>query len=119
MSITMTLPDSLIETIVRGIMENFPEASNGCSLVCTRWKYDKWQFRFEDFDDGNNTEYNLDKSKLLAAFALVMSVKWPKGCTQPPMSTDPEVWDNWLCNCDAIDFDAFAQLACLGQVIYG
>jgi len=117
MSITVTLPDSLIETIVRGIMENFPEASNGSTMICTRWKYDDWQFRFEDCEDGK--EYNLDKPKLLAAFALVLSDKWPKGCTQPPMSTDPEVWDDWLCQCDAIDDDAFIQLTCLGEVIYG
>jgi len=120
--IQITLPDTLVETVVRGIMENFPEASNGCSLVCTKWKYDAWQFRFEDFEGERgqrHTEYDLDKAKLLAAFPLIFTDKWPKGCTQPPASDNPEVWDDWLCQCDATDFDAFAQLACMGEVIYG
>jgi hypothetical protein len=98
-------------------MENFPEASHGCALVCTRWKYDAWEFRFEDVETG--IEYNLDKAKLLAVFPLMLFDKWPKGCTPPPASIDTEVWDDWLCNADAISFDAFAQLACLGEVIYG
>lgn len=115
--IAIKIPDAVIEQVVKGIMENFPEASNGCALVCTRWKYDEWFFRFEDFEAGGK-EYELRKPQLIAAFALMASDKWPKGCTQLPLSTDPEVLDNWLCQADAIDFDAFAQLACLGEVIY-
>lgn len=115
--IALTLPDSLVETVVRGMMDNYPEAGNGCALVCTQWKYDACLFLFEDQEDGQS--YRLDKPKLMAAFALIFTDKWPKGCTQPPASTDPEVWDDWLCQCDAQDFDAFAQLACLGEVIYG
>jgi len=113
----MTYPTELIETVVQGIMENFPEASSCCALRCVNWKYDAWKFRFEDLESG--IEYDLDKTKLIAAFPLMLTDKWPKGCTQPPASTDPEVWDNWICQSDATDFDAFAQLACLGEVIYG
>lgn len=116
---TGTMPDALIETVVRGIMENFPEASAGNALVCSRWQYEEWNFRFVDCEDGKT--YELDKAKLLAAFPLIFTDKWPKGCTPAlsPFIIDPERWDDWICQCDAIDFDAFAQLACLGEVIYG
>ncbi len=114
---TITIPDPLIEHIVYSIMENFPEASGGCALRCTDWHYDAWKFTFEDGDNGKL--YELDKAKLLAAFPLIFTDKWPKGCTRPPGSDSKEVWEDWLCDADATDFDAFAQLACLGEVIYG
>jgi len=114
---TIKIPDAVAEQVVKGIMENFPEASNGSALVCVGWRYDAWQFTLEDSESGKS--YRLGKAALLKAFPLIFTDKWPKGCTQPPASSDPEVWDNWLCQADAIDFDAFAQLACLGEVIYG
>lgn len=113
------MSEALIETVVKGIMENFPEASAGSALRCVEWHYDAWLFNFDD--EETDITYKLDKSKLLAAFPLMLTDKWPHGCTPlpSPYNTDPEVWDNWLCQSDAIDFDAFAQLACLGEVIYG
>jgi hypothetical protein len=82
-----------------------------------RWRYDDWKFRFQDTESG--VFYELDKAKLMAAFPLMFTEKWPKGCTQPPASNTFEAWEEWLCEADATDFDAFAQLACLGEVIYG
>ncbi len=118
MKIQIELPDTLVETVVRGIMDNFPEASQGSSLHCYSWKYDAMTFGF--FDEEIQKDYKLDKERLLATFPLIFSEKhWPKGCTPPPFSNDPEVWDNWLGQCDATDFDAFVQLALLGEVIYG
>ena len=117
MSVTITIPDSVTESVVQGIMENFPEASSGCALVCIRWRYDDWKFRFEDTE--TDEVYDLNKAKLMAAFALLFTDKWPKGCTTPPASVTLEAWEEWLCQADATDFDAFAQLACLGEVIYG
>jgi hypothetical protein len=32
---------------------------------------------------------------------------------------DTEVLEDWLCEADAWDFDAFIQLAIFGEVIYG
>lgn len=114
---TITFSNKLAESVVKGIMENFPEASNGNALHCVGWKYAKWEFKFADDESG--LVYKLDKSKLMAAFPLLFTDKWPKGCTQPPARKDAEAWGDWLCQCDATDFDAFAQLACLGDVIYG
>jgi hypothetical protein len=117
MKIELTIPDDLIEKIVRGIMDNYPEAGHGCSLRCVDWRYEAMTFEFEDCEDGKL--YMLDKAKLLAAFPLLFSDKWPKGCTKPPMSDDWEVWSDWLCQADAQDFDAFVQLVVFGEVIYG
>lgn len=117
MKLTVEIPDNVIEEVVKGIMENFPEASSGCALRCIGWRYDDWKFEFQDTEDGK--KYNLDKAKLLAAFPLMYTDKWPKGCTKPIFSEKSEDWNDWLCQADAQDFDAFVQLACLGEVIYG
>lgn len=117
MTIKTTISKELIETVVHGIMENFPEASAGSALRCSHWRYAELKFAFQDDETGKR--YDLDKAKLLAAFPLIFTDKWPKGCTAAPHVHDAETWDNWLCEADAVDFDAFAQLACLGEVIYG
>ncbi len=122
MKITIELPDSLVKRTVRGIMENFPEASNGCALKCVRYDYDKclyWFVDTEDKSDGPETVHTLTEEKLMAAFPLLFSEHWTRGLTQPPISADPTVWGDWLCQADAQDFDAFAQLACFGKTIYG
>jgi hypothetical protein len=106
---------NLAETVVRGIMDNFPEASE--SMDCTSWKYEPLEFTFVDYEEGK--KYKLNKEKLLATFPLIRSDKWPRGCTQPPAGNSPEARDDWLCQADAIDFDAFVQLAIFGEVIYG
>lgn len=116
-TITISIPDSLVESTVKSIMENFPEASAGCAMMCTDYDYEGWHFEFHDGETGN--KHTLDKAKLLGAFALLYSDKWPKGCTQPPASNNPEVWEDWLCQSDAQDADAFVQLAIFGEVIYG
>ena len=119
MKIITDIPDNVVEEIVKSIMENFPEASSGSALVCTGWKYDKWKFTFVDTEN-DDKEYTLDKAKLLATFPLIFdNTKWPKGCTQPIFSIKIEDWNDWLCQADAQDFDAFAQLACLGECVYG
>ncbi len=116
MKITIEIPDEMVEQIVRGIMDNFPEASSGCGLVCMNFKYDSLQFIFED-EDGKT--YKINKGTLMDTFPLIFTEKWPKGCIKPPTSANWEDWDNWFGHADAINFDAFAQLACLGEVIYG
>lgn len=117
MKINFELPDSLVETVVRGIMDNYPESGAGSCLRCYSWKYEPMIFGF--IDEETNKRITLDKAKLLAAFPLIFTDKWPKGCTKPPLSADPEVWNDWLGQSDAIDFDAFVQLAVFGEVIYG
>jgi hypothetical protein len=119
MKIELNIPDNIVEKVVRDIMDNFPEAGSGMSLMCIDWKYKSMDFIFVDCEE--DKKYTLDKAKLIAAFPLMYSEKWPKGCTKLPTSdlVDEETWDDWLCQADAVDFDAFVQLACLGEVIYG
>lgn len=116
-TVTITITDEIVQFVVDSIMSNFPEASHGCALRCTDWHYDQFRFTFEDGESGKT--YKLNRDQINAAFPLMFTDKWPKGCTQPPGSNSKEVWDDWLCQADAQDFDAFAQLACLGEVIYG
>ena len=111
------MSDDLAEYVVKNIMENFPEASAGSSLRCIGWHYDQWEFIFED-DEG--TKYTLDQEKLMSAFPLLFTEKW-KNYTPVPtyLLHNKEHCDNWLCQADAFDFDAFVQLAVFGEVIYG
>lgn len=105
-----------VEEIIRGIMDNFPEASE--SLRCCGWKYKSCKFLFQDYED--EKYYKIGLPELTKAFELMtQSGKWPKGLTQPPCGMDSESWEDWLCQADALDFDAFVQLACFGEVIYG
>lgn len=117
MKITLEIKDSLVETVVQNLMENFPEASQGSVLSCIGWNYKDWLFGFVDDDK----HYSLDKAKLIATFPRIFTDKWPKGCTPAPSSNlnDPDTWNDWLCQCDATDFDAFIQLAIFNEVIYG
>ena len=108
------------EFLARGIMENFPEASNGSSLVCHGWHYDDWVYTFIDEDEAK--KYILDKPTLLAAVPLMFSDKWLPGLTPVPanlLDFDEGTIGDWLCQADATDFDAFIQLAIFGEVIYG
>src|SRR6266404_2544682 len=102
MKIEIEIPDSLIDTVIQGIMENYPEAGAGNSLKCTKYRYDALKFTFEDEESGKY--YSLGKSALRHTFPLLFTDKWPKGCTPVPCSNDAEVWDDWLCQCDATDF---------------
>lgn len=115
---TITIPDDVIEKVVRGILENFPEASRGSALCCTNWGYDKWDFDFIEVENDDKLHHPT-KAEWMNAFNLLFTDKWPKGLTQPIARSDWESWEDWLCQADADDFDAFAQLACLGAVIYG
>lgn len=115
MELTLSIPDEVILNVVKGIMDNMPECS--LSMDCTVWKYDSMLFKFRDYEDGQL--FTLNKDKLLATFPLLFTDKWPKGLIPPPTSPSWEVWEQWLCNSDASSFDAFVQLACFGEVIYG
>lgn len=117
MQITIEIPDELVTKTITSIMENFPEASADSSLQCVSWKYKTLTFEFKDHETGK--VYKPTIAEFQNGFHLMFTNKWPKGCTPIPVGADPEDWDNWLCQADAVDFDAFIQLAILGDVIYG
>jgi hypothetical protein len=120
MAVEIKIPDDVIKRVVKELMENFPEASAGMTMRCTDWRYSKMEFIFMEYDDnGPEKKHVVNEEMLVKAFPLIFTDKWPKGLTKPPASSDYEAWDDWLCQADAFDFDAFIQLACLGEVIYG
>ncbi len=107
--------EDLAEHVVKNIMASFPEASYG--MQCIGWNYAQWEFIFED-EEG--TRHTLDKEKLMSAFPLLFTEKWKNFTTVPTyLLHKKEHCDDWLCQADAIDFDAFVQLAIFGEVIYG
>jgi hypothetical protein len=115
-TITKTFPPGFVRSIIKGFMDNYPEAS--MTLKCERWDYDKLQFTFWDSEEGKR--YKIGELELVQAFELLFTDKWPRGLTTPPLSDDEEAWDaRFWSHTDAIDADAFAQLAIFGKVIYG
>jgi hypothetical protein len=117
MQITIKIPEQAVAQLINGIMQNYPEAGAGNALRCTHWKYDQNIYEFADEESGK--AYTLKLTDFVCALKLMYSAAWPKGCTPPPAIFSEEAVDNWLCQADATDFDAFVQLAALGEVIYG
>lgn len=115
MNITINISDERIERVAKSLMENCPESS--ISMQCEKWGYEKWDYRFRDYEDGKL--YKLDKAKIIAAFALFYSDKYPKGLEKPPLDDTDAAWDDWELKTDADVTDALIQLACFGEVIYG
>lgn len=117
---TPQIDPALMEKIIHGIMDNYPEAGASNTLMCTNWDYKNLKFTF--FDSETRNTYEVTKDMLIRSFSLLFTDKWPKGLTQPPAITeamDENTWDDWVCLADAGDFDAFVQLAIFGEVIYG
>ena len=115
LTLHVVISDETIENVVHDIMENMPECSS--SYDCVKWKYKELHFEFIDYD--SKQKHTLNKEKLLAAFPLLFTDKWPKGLLKPPHSNDMDKWDDWFSQSDATSFDAFVQLAIEGEVIYG
>ena len=72
------------------------------------------------YDEEENKNLVVTKEQLLRGIDI-MATKWPKGCTplKAGMFSNENILDDWLCSADAIDFDAFVQLAIFGEVVYG
>lgn len=101
-------------------MQNFPEASGYGSFQCTRWNYEDMLFVFRDTEDG--ARYEIDLPKLLVAADLILTDVWGKGLTPLPsdlFDCDTDHVDDTLCQMDGYDFDALAQIAVFGKLIYG
>lgn len=116
MQITTKIPEQAVAQLIKGIMQNYPESGAGAVLQCTHWKYDENIYEFEDGDEGKL--HTLTERELLAAVPL-MFTKWPKGCTPLPVTFTEESVEEWCCQADAADHDAFVQIAVFGEVIYG
>lgn len=117
-TLTATIPATLVDEIIDGVMGNYPEANDSNCLQCVHWKYKLCKFKFIDTEDDEKV-YLLDRDKLAAVIPLLWTPKWPRGCTKPPApDADAQAWNDWACQCDNTDHDAFVQLACFGETIY-
>jgi hypothetical protein len=109
-----------VEMLVRGIMENFPDVC--VSLDCVKCDYKSLEFHFVDFDDPDGNKLHvLTKQKLIDTVPLMFGEKWPKGCTEVPKNLleSEESIEDWLCQSDGWDDEAFVQLAIYGELVYG
>ena len=120
--VTITIDRENALKIVDDIMASFPECSQ--TLQVQNWDYKRRLFSV--FDDDEGKLHKISEIDLLKGFKLMFDPgKWPKGLAFPPACStydkkDPSnAWDRWLCKADATDFDAFLQLAVLGEVVYG
>lgn len=97
------------------IWANMPEASSGSALACVGYNYGAWKFTFQDIEGDSPGRYHYtDKGRCLAAVALFMIMKIQgefKGIEVADMKDAGDY--------DAIAVDAIAQLAVLGEVVYG
>lgn len=97
------------------IWANMPEASQGSSLQCVGWNYGAWKFSFRDTEgDEPEKTHVTDKGKCLAAVAVFMVMKAQGQFKGIPITDMKDAGEY-----DAIAVDAVAQLAVLGEVIYG
>jgi len=114
--------DEEFEKLAEDIWGNFPEASSGSALQCVGWNYKEWKFSFVDSEAEDEKGVHPPKPKTLvttrekclgavASFLVLKMRGQLKGISIEDYHDAGEY--------DAIAADAIAQLAVLGDVIYG
>lgn len=130
-TLSVTISKETALKIIDDIMANFPEASQ--SLRVCNWNYKERKFSIRDVEEADDStesgckEYMITEADLLNGFKLMFEPgKWPHGLTFPPASAvyggtldNTSPWGGWFNKTDVVDYDAFLQLAVLGEVIYG
>jgi hypothetical protein len=103
------------ETFAREAFQNFPEASMGSDLRCIGWSYgDKSKvFKFAFYDVGEDKEHVIGLKEACEGVDKFFELK-SQGCLGGFRGNILDTGDY-----DTDDFDAIAQLACLGKIIYG
>lgn len=108
------------EDLALDIWQNFPEASSGSSLRCIGFNYKEWKYKFLDTEKYDSVGANAknvlttDKAKCLAAVASFIVMKLQGQLQGIQISDFRDAGDY-----DAIAADAIAQLAVLGEIVYG
>jgi hypothetical protein len=110
MKFTLEIPDERVETIVRGIFDNFPESA--MCLECTGWKYKEFIFKFYDAEE--NKHHTVRLVDALRGFKIFMKLK-----SEGKLGGVDWVWDGTDFNYDAVACDCIVQCAIFGEVIYG
>ena len=118
LTLTIEFTDARLDSIFHDLMDNYPEHGVGNAIQCLSWDYDAFKFTFEDQE--TEKHYTIDRSHLIEALKKMYDPAiWPRGCEPPPGASDEVSWDRWFSKIDVTEIDAFAQLACLGEIPYG
>lgn len=100
------------EHLVKDLFDNFPEYA--ICLVCTKWDYVNFQFKF--FDEETGREHTINFFDAVRAFDMLTEQidagKFPGLGLSTGYKVDAGLWD-------ASAIDALAQMAIFGEVIYG
>ncbi len=107
-----TITDEDKETLIRGVMENYPEYSSGNSLQCTKFDYKKCEYSFHDTEENKDFKVNLDTLKIGFDKLLTDVVKGKIHLFNTGAILDGGNWD-----CTAVD--ALVQYTLFGETRYG
>lgn len=116
MKITLDITDDRIDSFLKELMENLPEACT--SMTCVKWKYDACEF--DIWDEDRSTErpekYRLDLPKLRIGFQKMMhDLLEEKKISFPGLDSesfmDGGQWDGG-------SIDALVQYSLLGELVY-
>ena len=100
------------ETLIKEVMENYPEYSSGNSLQCTNWDYKKCEYSFNDTEEDKEFKVTLKTLKVGFDKLVTDVVKGKIHLFDTGAILDGGNWD-----CTAVD--ALVQYACFGDVRYG
>lgn len=105
MNIDITLEQE--HHILKNVFENFPEASSGMTLRCTKWNYKDFNFEFVDEDAEKTYKINReDARKGLAIYLKLVLLE------ETSLDANPSNWD-------ADNYDAIVQCTIFGKIVYG
>ena len=116
--VTITLKHKIdLEEMTIEAFQNFPES--GMCISCISYSYGdtdptKFKFVFKDYEAEGEPEYVIDLEKAKNAMKKFIEEIWDGNYS---VDHGSDIFDtgNW----DAYTFDAVAQVACFGEVIYG
>jgi len=95
------------DKILRDVFDNFPEASKGMSLQCTRWNYKEFKFTFHDLE--TDKSHLIDLQNARKGFETYLKIVLLE---ETALDANPKNWD-------ADNHDAIVQCAIFGKIIYG
>ena len=100
--------------LIKDMMENYPEAGRGNSLICVGWNYDKVEFDFVDEETNKEHKVNMVSLKrgLYKLLKIIEGGKYFNCGVVPNLLSEGYDWD-------AQDCDALVQCALFGEVRYG
>lgn len=110
----MAFTDKEKRKLIKQIMENYPEASSGNSLLCTKFDYKKCQFDFLDMETNKKMLVNMRllKRGLIKLLEITNNGRYFNCGQVPNLLSKAYDWDGQDC-------DALVQCAIFGDVVYG